>query len=115
MVPAIFSKKFRSESVLAGSKTRTSTTGTVNNRAIETDLVLILISPYPINHLTGKIPSAAGGYNCGVHVLRAAFLMPEKSTIGNASMAAMQKIPISRDLAKAQEAIPHRIKGRYHT
>ena len=60
MVPAIFSKKFRSESVLAGSKIRTSTTGTVNNKAIETDLVLILISPYQINHLTGNIPSHAG-------------------------------------------------------
>ena len=42
-------------------------------------------------------------------------MMPEKSTIGNASMAAMQKIPIVRDFAKALEAIPHRIKGRYHT
>ena len=51
MVPAIFSKKFRIESVLAGSNTRTSTIGTVNNKAIETVLVLILISPYQINHL----------------------------------------------------------------
>ena len=65
MVPAIFSKKFRIESVLAGSNTRTSTIGTVNNRAIETDLVLILISPYQINHLTGNIPYPAGIYNCG--------------------------------------------------
>ena len=64
MVPAIFSKKFRIESVLAGSKTSTSTTGTVNNKAIETDLVLILISPYQINHLTGNIPSPTGVYNC---------------------------------------------------
>ena len=34
MVPAIFPKKFRSESVLARSNIRTSTIGTVNNRAI---------------------------------------------------------------------------------
>ena len=64
MVPEISLRKFRSESVLAGSNTRTSMIGTVNNRAIETDLVLILISPYQINHLTGKIPSAAGVFNC---------------------------------------------------
>ena len=68
MVPKISPKKFRSESVLAGSNTRTSTIGTVNNRAIETDLILILISPYPINHLTGNIPSAAGVYNCGLQI-----------------------------------------------
>ena len=68
MVPAIFSRKFRSESVLAGSKIRTSTIGTVNNKAIETDLVLILISPYQVNHLTGKIPSSAGIYNCGLQI-----------------------------------------------
>jgi hypothetical protein len=41
--------------------------------------------------------------------------MPKKSAIGDISMETMQKNPISRDLAKAQEAIPHRIKGRYHT
>ena len=64
MVPEISPRKFRSESVLAGSNTRTSTIGTVNNRVIETDLVLILISPYQINHLTDKIPSAAGVFNC---------------------------------------------------
>ena len=64
MVPKIFPKKFRSESVLAGSKIRTSTIGTVNNKAIETDLVLILISPYQVNHLTGNIPSPTGVYNC---------------------------------------------------
>ena len=34
MVPAIFSQKFRSESLLAGSNTRTSTIGTVNNNVI---------------------------------------------------------------------------------
>lgn len=48
-------------------------------------------------------------------LFRAAFLILEKSAIGNTSMAAMQKIPISRDFAKAQEAIPHRINGKYHT
>ena len=64
MVPEISPRKFRSESVLAGSNTRTSTIGTVNNKAIETDLVLILISPYKINHLAGNIPSPTGVYNC---------------------------------------------------
>ena len=43
-----------------------------------------------------------------------AFLIPKKSTIGKISMAAMQKIPISRDFTKAQEAIPHRSKGTIH-
>ena len=42
------------------------------------------------------------------------FFIPKKSTIGKISMAAMQKIPISRDFTKAQEAIPHRSKGTPH-
>ena len=42
------------------------------------------------------------------------FFIPKKSTIGKISMAAMQKIPISRDFTKAQEAIPHSSKGTPH-
>ena len=42
------------------------------------------------------------------------FFIPKKSTIGKISMAAMQKIPISKDFTKAQEAIPHRSKGTPH-
>ena len=70
---------------------------------------------FVIHHPLRNIPSPAGVYNCGLQVFRIAFLMPKKSAIGNISMETMQKNPISRDLAKAQEAIPHRIKGRYHT
>ena len=46
MVPKISPEKFRSESVLAGSKIRTSTIGTVNNSVIGINLFFILAFPY---------------------------------------------------------------------
>ena len=44
-----------------------------------------------------------------------AFFNPQKSTGSSASIDIMQNIPRTRDFSKAQEAIPHKIKGIYHT
>jgi hypothetical protein len=44
-----------------------------------------------------------------------AFFMQRKSKAGNDIMDIIQNIPISRDLAKAQDAMRHKINGRDHT
>ena len=44
-----------------------------------------------------------------------AFFNPQKSTGSSASIDIMQNIPRTRDFSKAQEAMPHKIKGIYHT
>lgn len=57
----------------------------------------------------------ASVYKCGMRVFLTVFLLPKKSMTGNDSIETMQKIPISRDFVKAQEAIPHKSRGMYHT
>ena len=46
---------------------------------------------------------------------RTDFLTPEKSIIGITHIDIIQKMPSASDLEKAQEAIPHIIKGKNQT